>query len=1572
MFYSLAVSTMYQFRATALCILWGLGVAHAAINLDGSPAMAPLSDGDPSPIASINTYHPNEHDCPLPCKDVTNVHSWVTYFSVNRLKRCNEPMLLQLSVTQPLDDPLATVLLHSCTLTTPGSDLASIGILKAGILAENPKLSETLAERGVDTAKACFSNGVPAVRKLELFVGRGSDSDQRGETLQGTLGGLQKFFEAPDNCDEQLAFAYHNGTVVGIYVGEDFGKPTVSSALTLLGRQNVSSVDRAVAQLCDGGQSGTRTFGMVVDTTGNLAAVQKIVSDWNKGVCIDTGNFGTSRELGGVEVFSIGNHGNVTVGVNSTFGANASTNTISPYARKVRGRGYQSKGFGLASRATCRYVEVVSGDSCGALADRCGVNAQDFYKYNPKDNLCSGLMPGDFVCCSSGDQYSKPKPVAPKRGADGICATHLIVARDTCHSIAEKYGITTAEIEKWNKGRTWAWTGCERILTTYNMCVSDGDPPLPPPSVGTECGPLVPGSKPPPTNVSFTLLNPCPLKACCSNWGYCGVFPGHCNVNTPVGGGPGSTPPGVQSTCVSNCGNDIKTNGGPPQAFQRIGYYESWNLGRDCLWLEAKDANTDGSYTHMHWGFADIDPATWKPVINDTMKQWAGFKALKNVKRIVAFGGWAYSTEPATYNIMRQAILDNASTFAQNIAKFLQDEGLDGVDIDWEYPGAPDIKVNGRVIGQEGDGRGYYNFLKTLKDKVGPSKSVSIAAPASFYYLKAFPIDRIANVIDYIVYMTYDLHGQWDAGKPNSYDSCDSGYCIRSHVNLTETRNALSIITKAGVPNSKVFVGEASYGRSFRMKEDGCWRPMCEFTGTPEVSHANPGRCTKTSGYLGYAEIMELMRNNPNVNQFHDGDSNTDVLLYDGDYISYMTPITKETRRDDWKKLNFGGSVDWAVDLQAFSKTDMGKGLKQPSGEKGCVGGLDVDIETGEMCAFACHYGVCPQPLCECIIEGKIKQLPPVKMENVDDVIAFDTYNVDVNRLCKFVCKYGFCPEGSCTTVDKEEDEDPEAPMVDPYAPVAASGDSDRYARRGELNKQCFIYRDTKYRDKGIAKCEELCKDEVNRAKAEGRTTNYGCVGNYPLDKPIPWDYLFEVEGGKVPGRCVCDHAFVNTLADLVIDAMPAIAQIGCYIVMSSLKLVITLGLNAIPGAGRIIEPGLDALATAAQIASYVYPDDQNPQGTFEWWLSPCGGSEFVPKELQRAFDILHSISEGRTSFKKPEKHPKGSGKNGDASNPKPEDRDRGRPAGNKNPGKSGSGGGANSSANKPKQCKIPAKKKSERQPHRLRVRECKGRVTKTTDFLITSVQYAAGAAPSAVERKCLLRWEQACLHYSSAIEVSRDWNKIVCPQEAATKSRPRGGLPATLAWNNARNEDWLEWENSGRREEDCHRDEYPPIYLLNDQHDAWKNSGKSNKPGGQLMRFLPGSHNTGAASLWNNACFKPVMDKISDREFRALVLNNQKSNQPTNPGSDPNHEQFEAKVVPVNVHPYFTITAWEHAANPPVEAGLWENPCWPMDFAPLDPGFALLDYDPWNLKQWPLDGNGKKTNPYDYTKPRD
>lgn len=187
--------------------------------------------------------------------------------------------------------------------------------------------------------------------------------------------------------------------------------------------------------------------------------------------------------------------------------------------------------------------------------------------------------------------------------------------------------------------------------------------------------------------------------------------------------------------------------------------------------------------------------------------------------------------------------------------------------------------------------------------------------------------------------MTYDLHGQWDYGNKWSSSGCVERDCLRSHVNLTETTNALAIITEAGIPTNKVSVGVTSYGRSFKMAQKGCVGEMLRFLG--KESQAAKGLCTDTAGYLANAEIREIigLAKDPDsgytASTYHNHASNSDVLVYDDlECVSFMTDVTKETRMNWYKSLNFGGVSDWAVDLDH----DWGS-----SG----IGNSNDDIETG-------------------------------------------------------------------------------------------------------------------------------------------------------------------------------------------------------------------------------------------------------------------------------------------------------------------------------------------------------------------------------------------------------------------------------------------------------------------------------------------------------------------------------------------------------------------------------------------------------------------------------------------------
>ena len=228
--------------------------------------------------------------------------------------------------------------------------------------------------------------------------------------------------------------------------------------------------------------------------------------------------------------------------------------------------------------------------------------------------------------------------------------------------------------------------------------------------------------------------------------------------------------------------------------------------------------------------------------------------------------------------------------------------------------------------------------------------TLSIAAPASFWYLKGFPIDKMAKVLDYIVFMTYDLHGQWDDQSSHASPGCPNGNCLRSHVNWTETYNALSMVTKAGVPTSKLLLGVATYGRSFKMTTPGCTGPSCTFVGG-KVSPAKEGICTETGGYISNAEIKDLIALGRDDKMWYDEKTKSSFLVYDDvQWVAWMDEKNRDERSDWAKSKNFGGTITWAVDLQQFLPGDDGTWEPDPDGEdiqQPCNGHYDTieDLE---------------------------------------------------------------------------------------------------------------------------------------------------------------------------------------------------------------------------------------------------------------------------------------------------------------------------------------------------------------------------------------------------------------------------------------------------------------------------------------------------------------------------------------------------------------------------------------------------------------------------------------------------
>ncbi|KAH7028812.1 chitinase [Microdochium trichocladiopsis] len=836
-------------------------------------------------LSSAPSYSGREV-CPDRCSDAgPNVNDWSLYPDMKKMSRCSQSLFFRFSLDDPVDDNIAGTH-HIKACSSYGPDFTTMPKEDLDLMAVEESQDVNFEVGWWESAYNGAAGGQRSLLKQArtyLDAGHGSYAD-RPFTLFGQSG----------------------QATMGLYIGHGLlNKGISTSALKSLEDKlitwNVTTPAMAM-QLCEPDYGSAHTFGIMMASNGTFSQIQDAMKTWYNGSCLSFASGFTDTVAGEAQL-------TMPLLASSILPSNNGTNSTGIFNSTLPAR--MLSGRDIHARADCRTVQVESGDSCGVLATKCAITPAEFTKINPASDFCAKLMPKQHVCCTTGTMPN----FAPKPKPDGSCFDYEVIENDNCDNLAAEYSLTRQDLEDFNK-KTWGWNGCKLLFTGTKMCLSKGSPPFPAVIPNAACGPQKPDTEPPTDGTNIADLNPCPLNACCNIWGQCGITRDFCvDTNT---GAPGTAEPGTYG-CISNCGTDVVKGDGAGDI--RIGYFEGYALGRQCLYQDASQIDA-AAYTHLHFGFGLLSP-TFEVEVGDILStyQFAQFKRVKGPKKILSFGGWDFSTFPDTYWIFREAVTPaNRNKVAQNIANFIIKHELDGVDIDWEYPGAPDMP--NIPPGGKDEGVNYLKFLTILKGML-PGKTVSIAAPSSFWYLKQYPIKEIGKVVDYIVYMTYDLHGQWDTDNEHSQEGCELGNCLRSQVNLTETKQSLAMITKAGVPGRKVIVGVTSYGRSFKMAQPGCWGPDCFYLGSPVESFAKKGVCTGTAGYIADAEIDEIRTDKRRAGRvtasFVDASSNSDVLVYDDtEWVAYMSPATKRTRASLYAAWGMGGTTDWATDLQQY------------------------------------------------------------------------------------------------------------------------------------------------------------------------------------------------------------------------------------------------------------------------------------------------------------------------------------------------------------------------------------------------------------------------------------------------------------------------------------------------------------------------------------------------------------------------------------------------------------------------------------------------------------------------------
>jgi chitinase len=279
----------------------------------------------------------------------------------------------------------------------------------------------------------------------------------------------------------------------------------------------------------------------------------------------------------------------------------------------------------------------------------------------------------------------------------------------------------------------------------------------------------------------------------------------------------------------------------------------------------------------------------------------AGLHALRmrspQLKILVSVGGWG-----------ADGFSDAASTeasrtiFAQSVDELLVKHGLDGIDLDWEYPGLPGPGIRHR----DEDKRNFTLLLQTLRqhlDLLGAKRSrptdshyLLTAALADGEFTKFIELDRIHPYLDWIDLMTYDFH--------NSLTPTTGHHAAlqRSKTSAADERSvelAVKEYLGAGVPASKLLVGVPFYGRAFadvKPEDNG----LDQTYGHYEGDHPWPQLVADFIDRNGYVRYWDSTAQVPYL-----WNAQTHV------FISYDDPQSLKLKADFVKTRGLGGMMYW-------------------------------------------------------------------------------------------------------------------------------------------------------------------------------------------------------------------------------------------------------------------------------------------------------------------------------------------------------------------------------------------------------------------------------------------------------------------------------------------------------------------------------------------------------------------------------------------------------------------------------------------------------------------------------------
>ena len=219
-----------------------------------------------------------------------------------------------------------------------------------------------------------------------------------------------------------------------------------------------------------------------------------------------------------------------------------------------------------------------------------------------------------------------------------------------------------------------------------------------------------------------------------------------------------------------------------------------------------------GKLTRINYAFANIKDGR---IVTGSAADEANFATLVGLKQqnpslqvLVSVGGWTWSGNFSDMVLTRQS----RRLFIDSVVEFVERYKLDGLDVDWEYPG---MTGNGNRFRPE-DKRNFTLVLQELRArfnveqrKLGRPLLLSFAAGSSSEFIAHTELGRVQRYVDTVNLMAYDYY---EPGSNKITGNHSPLYADPADPKRASSDQSVQEFERAGVPPRKIVLGVPFYG----------------------------------------------------------------------------------------------------------------------------------------------------------------------------------------------------------------------------------------------------------------------------------------------------------------------------------------------------------------------------------------------------------------------------------------------------------------------------------------------------------------------------------------------------------------------------------------------------------------------------------------------------------------------------------------------------------------------------------------------------------------------------------------